>query len=331
MKRISRDESIQRITATACTLVILLILAWALLHVPVPGLQSPGARERPAMQVTFLARTPEQAPAPPPQAVRAPDEPHRQPQSRQRPTQQPRTPVPERKTAKASTRDNTAAALYSRDGRVRMAEIDPMDPGYAATPPGTTNQRELDRAHRLLNPPNPVQYHETQFNKDWVSDGTLGDVAMQAMNRGMKKAQTAIYGEEPQTVKARPPPDVRFNPALAENQADLGSEATGDAYKAAPIAHEDVPDTKGGASSKIRTELAQVEKLPTQCAAPRKKALLAPIHENLTALVKAEHALNHGADPVMAAQMLPRQLDRAYDLARRALWYARKQLAQCGS
>jgi hypothetical protein len=36
-----------------------------------------------------------------------------------------------------------------------------------------------------------------------------------------------------------------------------------------------------------------------------------------------------GADPVQAEHLLPRTADSAYDQARRALWYANRQLASC--
>jgi hypothetical protein len=176
---------------------------------------------------------------------------------------------------------------------------------------------------------NPIEYHETRFAKDWKSDGTLGDVAVQELNRGMKRFNNMVWGEDTQTAKARPPPDVRFNPALADNRADLGSEATGDAYKAAPIAHEPVPDLQGEASRRIRSQLAALERKPSTCDAPRRQSLLGPVRTHLADLERAEHALAHGADPVLAQQMLPRQADSAYDLARRALWYAERQLGQC--
>ena len=54
-----------------------------------------------------------------------------------------------------------------------------------------------------------------------------------------------------------------------------------------------------------------------------------PIRTHLTELEQVEHALANGADPVMAAQMLPRRGQSAYDLSRRALWYAENQLKDC--
>lgn len=320
----SREDMLTHVGAMAGTLLILLLFARLLLHMPAPA---PASREESAMQVTLLTR--ELVP----------------PVERAAPRMPPRSTVPARRAgqttppvaaappspARTTSNNSTQAQLYTRDGRVRMGEVvNPLDPGYAAVPPGMTDERALDKARKVLERPNPIDYRGTRFEKDWKSDGTLGDVAMQSLNRGMKKINGVIWGKEVEAVKARPPPDVRFNPALAENKADLGSEATGDAYKAAPIAHEDVPDLKGAASRRIREELAALEAQPTACDAARRTRLLAPARTHLADLERVEHALAHDADPVMAEQMLPRQADSAYDLARRALWYARKQWAVCG-
>lgn len=313
--------------ATAGTLLILLLCARVLLHVPAPA-PPPAARQVSTMRVSLLPRMP----AVPLQATPSP----RQQSAAMAPLRPagastpsvaatPVTPPP-----RTGTQD-TQAPLYTRDGRVRMGTVvDPLDPGYAAVPPGMTDERALDKARKLLERPNPVDYRATRFEKDWKSDGTLGDVAMQGLNRGMKRINGMIWGKDVQAVKARPPPDVRFNPALADNPADLGSEATGDAYKAAPIAHEPPPDLKGAASRRIREELLALEAQPTACDVGRRAQLLAPARTHLADLERAERALTHGADPVMAEQLLPRQADSAYDLARRALWYARKQWAVCG-
>lgn len=314
------------VTAMVGTLLILLLFLRLLLHTPTAA---PASRRESAMRVSFLPREPV---------------PQVEPTATQVPSPSPRsTSVPVRHAGAAPHLASVApppqraatgemqAQLYTRDGRVRMGQlVDPLDPGYAAVPPGMTDERTLDKARKLLERPNPVDYHATRFEKDWKSSGTLGDVAVQSLNRGMKKINGVIWGKEVESVKARPPPDVRFNPALADNKADLGSEATGDAYKAAPIAHEDVPDMKGAASRRIREELAALEAQPSACDATRRKQLLAPAREHLADLERVEHAMTHGADPIMAEQMLPRQADSAYDLARRALWYARKQWAVCG-
>ncbi|MBN6150749.1 hypothetical protein JR065_10385 [Xanthomonas sp. AmX2] len=221
-----------------------------------------------------------------------------------------------------------AATLYTGDGRVRLPDAVAIDPFAQApgTAPGTTNPRDLAKAKRLLERPNPVDYRSTRFDKDWASDGTLGDVAMQGIGEAMKKLRPKSTH---QPAVARPPPDVRFNPALHERPGDLGSEATGDAYKAAPIAFEKVPGLDGEASRRIRRAIGELERRRAGCPAPQRSRLLAPALLHLDELQRVEKALAGGADPVLAQQLLPRQADSAYDLARRALWYADQKLAAC--
>jgi hypothetical protein len=330
VKQSSREDLVSRVTAVLITLVILLGFTRLLLHRPQPSALSLPSSRSESVQIYFIERQrPALPPPPPPQPSSPPPAVARTgaPSVSQRPES---AVAPPPLASKPAQRDAPQVQLYTRDGAVRVGRIiDPLDPGHAAVPPGMTDERELAKAKKLLERPNPIQYKETQFAKDWVSDGTLGDVAMQELNRGMKKATEKIFGKEPQQVKARPPPDVRFNPALAENKADLGSEATGDAYKAAPIAHEKPPTPNGEGSRRIREELAAIQKLASQCDQTRQQALLAPVRTHLADLQRTEHALDNGADPVMAAQMLPRQADSAYNLARRALWYARKQWTMC--
>ncbi|MCC4605468.1 hypothetical protein [Xanthomonas campestris] len=326
-----KEALVPHVAAAACTGAMLFFLACLLLYMPAPR-QSVGHDER--LQVYFLPRQPLTQPAaavPPTQAERRP---RAAAASTARATPPPtRTPPPQRQVAAANApaNDAMAAQLYTREGRLRMppdTRLDPLAQG-AAVPPGMTDERTQAKARSVMERVNPVQYKETRFSKDWKSDGTLGDVAMQEMDRGMKKFNDMLNGPQTQVAKARPPPEVRFNPALAGNQADLASEATGDAYKAAPIAHESLPDLKGEASRRIRQALAALEQRSARCDASRRKTLLTPVRTHLSDLERAEHALNNGADPLMAAQLLPRQADSAYDLARRALWYADRQMKQC--
>ncbi|PPU66424.1 hypothetical protein XcodCFBP4690_02265 [Xanthomonas codiaei] len=325
-----KEALVPHMAAAACTGAILFFLACLLLYMPAPR-QS--VRHDESLQVYFLPRQPLTQPAPavpPTQAERRPPAAASTARAAPPPT---RTPPPQRQVAaaNASANDAMAAQLYTREGRLRMppdTRLDPLAQG-AAVPPGMTDARAQAKARSVMERVNPVQYQQTRFAKDWKSDGTLGDVAMQEMDRGMKKFNDMLNGPQTQVTKARPPPDVRFNPALAGNQADLGSEATGDAYKAAPIAHESPPDLKGEASRRIRDALASLEQRSARCAASRRTSLLSPVRTHLSDLERAEHALNNGADPVMAAQLLPRQADNAYDMARRALWYADRQLKQC--
>ncbi|KAB7767298.1 hypothetical protein [Xanthomonas maliensis] len=322
-----KETLVTHAAAAACTGAILFFFARLLLYVPPPRAPAP-VPSADRLQVYFLAQ---------PRAAEPTVEPPVQPPARaQRHASAPvatavAKAAPPQRTGAAPADPALSTQLYTREGRLRLpreAQIDPLAaPG--AVPPGMTDERALAQARKLMEPPTPVQYQGTRFAKDWKSDGTLGDVAVQEMTRGMKKFNDMINGPQTQTARARPPPDVRFNPALAQNQVELGSAATGDAYKAAPIAHEPLPDLLGGASQRIREALASLEQRSARCAPAVRTSLLAPVRTHLGDLERAEHALNHGADPVMAAQLLPRQADSAYDLARRALWYADRQLTQC--
>jgi len=325
-KRTSWDETpAHRIGALLLTALMLLLFTRVLLHTPAPR-SAPAAQ---AMQVRFIARQmppPVVAPpavAPTPAAPTAAPAPARPAQSAAATTKP--EPLP------AANDKPMAATLYARDGRAVLPDdvaINPLDPG-ATAPPGQANERELRRAAQVLERPNPIDYKPTVFDKNWSTDGTLGDVAMQGIGRGMKKINKAIFGPEIQAARARPPPDVRFNPGLHERSADLGSEATGDAYKAAPIAFEKAPGHDGQASARIRTALAELQQQTAGCDAARLQPLLATVNTHLADLVQVERAFAKGPDPVMAEQLLPRQADSAYDLARRALWYAREKTADC--
>ena len=328
-KRTNWDETLaHRAGAALFTALVLVLMFRVLLHMPRPA---PPAADS-ALQVTFLARAP--APPPLPQPA-SPDNAPRVAQART-PAAQPaavaaRPSLPAPAQPPAASGNRMAATLYSREGAARLPEGTAIDPLATPTgsPPGTTNQAELERARRVMERPNPIDYKPTAFDKDWASDGTLGDVAMQGIGRGMKKINKIIYGPEIQPARARPPPDVRFNPALAEGRKDLGSEATGDAYKAAPIAFEKAPGHDGEASRRIRTALAELQAQTSGCAPARMQSLLATVRGHLADLEQVERAYAKGPDPVMAEQLLPRQADSAYDLARRALWYAGEKSADC--
>ncbi|KRG38757.1 hypothetical protein ARC20_14575 [Stenotrophomonas panacihumi] len=296
-----------------------------MLHTPSP---SPHAADT-ALQVTFITRE-----APPAPRATAPEDvtPVARPPATA--SEHPRPPTPPTVAATSPpppASERMAATLYSRTGSARLADATAVNPFAEpdASPPGTENARELARAKKVLERPNPIDYKPTAFDKDWTTDGTLGDVAMQGIGRGMKKINKAIFGPDIQAAKARPPPDVRFNPALHERQQDLGSEATGDAYKAAPIAFEKAPGHDGEASRRIRDALAELQSQTAACEPARMQPLLATVRTHLGELEQVERAYAKGADPVMAEQLLPRQADSAYDLARRALWYAREKTADC--
>lgn len=224
--------------------------------------------------------------------------------------------------------------LYTRDGRIKLPPGVAIDPLKAIPrPPGMPDERASKFAKKMYGRPKAIDYRATRFEKDWAGSGTLGDLAAQKLGRPLQALQglsKAVMGEE-QPAKARPPPYVPFNPKLHERPSDLGSVATGDAYKAAPIAFEKAPDLKGEASRRIRTKLVEQEKRYANCDQKRLQGLLAPVRTNLADLERTERALAHGADPLQAEHLLPRIADSAYDQARRALWYAEHQLTTCRS
>ncbi|MDL5366528.1 hypothetical protein QSH18_13050 [Xanthomonas sp. NCPPB 2654] len=320
------EDRLLRLGAAATTLLILLLLGRLLLIAPSP----PPAHAHDALRLVFVPR-PVPAAAPPPQLPAAEPAPHvaaRRAPAAARAAQAP-LPPPTRTAAPVATQAAPmSATLYTRDGSARLPDGVAVDPFAEAqgTPPGTTNPRDLAKAKRLLERPNPIDYRRTRFDKDWASDGTLGDVAMQGIGDAMKKM---LPKSTHQPAVARPPPEVRFNPGLHERPGDLGSEATGDAYKAAPIAFEKAPGLDGEASRRIRKAIGELERRRAACPAAQRSRLLQSVLDNLDALQRVENAMAKGADPIQAQQTLPRAADSAYDLARRALWYADQKLAVC--
>ncbi|MET0550768.1 MAG: hypothetical protein ABW002_16015 [Xanthomonas sp.] len=309
--------------ATAMILVLLGRLLWGAPSVP------PRAAAEDALRLAFLPREPaRRAPVPPQAATRAPSAAARAPAARRQPPPAATPPTASTPTAPAAADTRMAATLYTGDGHPRLPDGVAVDPFAQAqdTPPGTLNPRDVAKSKRLLERPNPIDYRSTRFDKDWASDGTLGDVAVQGIDRAIKQL---LPKNTHQSAVARPPPDVRFNPALHERASDLGSEATGDAYKAAPIAFEKAPGLDGEASRRIRQALVDLQQRRGACPAAQRERLLAPVQEHLEALLQVETAMAKGADPIRAQQLLPREADSAYDLARRALWYADQKLAAC--
>ena len=320
------EDRLLHLGAAATTLLILLLLGRLLLIAPAAA----PPRVHDAMRLVFVPR-PEPVAAPPPSPQAAQSAPHaaaRRAPATARAAQAP-LPPPTRTAAPVATQAAPmSATLYTRDGSARLPDGVAVDPFAEAqgTPPGTTNPRDLAKAKRLLERPNPIDYRPTRFDKDWATSGTLGDVAMQGIGDAMKKM---LPKSTHQSAVARPPPDVRFNPALHERPGDLGSEATGDAYKAAPIALEKAPGLDGEASRRIRKAIGELEQRRAACPAAQRSRLLQPVLDNLDELQRVEKAMAHGADPILAQQTLPRAADSAYDLARRALWYADQKLAAC--
>lgn len=323
MKLYLSDDAFPHVVASVVTAAALLLfgrlLFWAL-NEPTGRTQALGLR------VIFIERMRESspiAPPPSPEAVRGDVEPATAPRNGAA-----RGP----ESLPARTAPSLIEKLYTREGRVKLPPGVAIDPVKAITrPPETPEERAKQFAKRLFDRPKAVDYKETRFEKDWVGDGTLGDRAAQKFGKPLQALQALskmVMGED-QPAIARPPPDVPFNPKLHERPSDLGSAATGDAYKAAPIAFEKAPGLKGEASKRIRAKLGELQKRLAGCDQKRLQGLLAPARAYLADLERAEYALAHGADPIQAEHLLPRVADTAYDQARRAIWYAERQLTAC--
>lgn len=340
-----RDELGLQLPAALLTIMLMALFATVLLKTPMARLGPLRPSETSAMRLEFLQR---EVPPPPAQPDTARPRPARstpEPRARQQAEHDaPRTPAsaPARAAQPAPPRslvvttpgkaptspESIANAIYTREGQVRLppgvAEAPPSTP--PGTPPGTVSARDAAKARSVLEKPNPIRYEETRFEKDWASKGTLGDAGAQKINRAIKD----MFKSDRNSAVARPPPQTRFNPALAQNQADLGSEATGDAYKAAPIGFEKAPQPTGEASKAIHAQLDALQGRALMCKDPQKDKWLADVGKNLTDLERNETALTHGADVQRAQYYLPQAIDAAYDLSRRALWYADKRLSACG-
>ncbi|UOF17129.1 hypothetical protein IEQ11_11080 [Lysobacter capsici] len=240
--------------------------------------------------------------------------------------------VPIRPATNPTTPPNTSR-LYAADGQIVLpagVAVDPMRKPDG-DPPGGANDRGVKQMQALLERRNPIAPEEaSRFGGEWESDGTLGEVANKKLKTGLKRVIAKLpHRKQVQEVRARPPPAIRFNPALHERPSDLGSEATGDAYKAAPIAFEKAPGLDGEASRRVRKWVGELEARAAGCDRQRLKALVAPVLTHLADLQRAEYAAARGGDPIQIEQLLPRTADMAYDQARRAVWYADKKLSDC--
>jgi len=217
-------------------------------------------------------------------------------------------------TAPAAAQAAWSQRLYGRDGSL-------------AGPPSGTVPAQKDAAQQVFQ------------HRDELATG-VGERPLEKMVSGMfedkKKPPTLgemgarlIHGRDIQPAQARRPPDVAFNPGLHERPSDLGSEATGDAYKAAPIRYEKAPDMRGGASRRIRLAIGALEQRYPRCNGEQRRRWLGIAQQHLDALQRVEYRYNNGADPVEAEHSLPSAADSAYDLARRALWDAERRMKTC--
>jgi hypothetical protein len=334
-----RDELELQIPAALLTVLLMAVFAAVLLKTPMARLGPLRSSAPSAMRLEFIQRDlPRTAPvAPPPVASRSPAPARPQP-ARPAPPAAPAQVAPPQAQPKAlvvttptkapADQESIANAIYTKQGQVRLppgvAAAPPSSP--PGTPPGMASARDEAQAKNVLEKPNPIHYEKTRFDKDWASSGTLGELAGQKAGRLMKD----LFKEKTNSAVARPPPETRFNPALAQDQAAMGSEATGDAYKAAPIGFEKAPQPTGEASKAIRAQLDALQGRALMCKDPQKDKWLGDVRKNLTDLERNETALTHGADIQRAEHYLPQAIDASYDLSRRALWYADKRLSACG-
>lgn len=217
-------------------------------------------------------------------------------------------------TAPVAAQAAWSQRLYGRDGSL-------------AVPPSGTAPAQKDAAQQVFQ------------HRDELATG-VGERPLEKMVSGMfvdkKKPPTLgemgarlIHGPDIQPAQARRPPDIAFNPSLHERPSDLGSEATGDAYKAAPIRYEKAPDMKGEASRRIRVAMGALEQRYPRCNGEQRRRWLGIVQQHLDALQRVEYRYNNGADPVEAEHSLPSAADSAYDLARRALWDAERRMKTC--
>jgi hypothetical protein len=282
---------------------------------PAPADAAPAAQPTPAVGKPSSARTepvrePLDAALPPPHPVAS------------------EPPPPQPSAAVESTPPNRWLLPDRFSLRPRNA---PADPALAPKPraPGDPSERSQYYAKKLLERRNPLGEQPPALH-DWFGDAARKAAAREDGQISANRVAEAIFGKDIQSAKARPPPSVRFRPELHGRPSDLGSEATGNAYKAAAVAYEAVPGLEGEASRRIREAIDLLLKLPSRCERRAVEEWLAPARKHLAELERAEYAYNHGADPIRREHMLPRAADTAYDQARRALSYAEGRLAGCG-
>ncbi|MGH8055513.1 MAG: hypothetical protein ACREP4_16505 [Stenotrophomonas sp.] len=208
----------------------------------------------------------------------------------------------------AKPNDDLLKRLYGSDGRPDL--------------PDAAGERQKASVERVFE-------HRDELATGVGERATANLFSGKAAGTSQSRAQRALYGRDIQAAEPRRPPEVAFNPALHERPSDLGSEATGDAYKAAPIRFEKVPDMKGEASRRIRVAIGALEGRYPRCSAEQRTRWMAPALAHLDTLQRVEYRYNNGADPTEAEHTLPSTADSAYDQARRALWDAERRMKAC--
>jgi len=306
------DPAWNRVAAGLTALAFLSLLARLLLQVPEPGVAASDGTMQAVWRMVLPARSPpttdagaagpvpvldEQAGARPPEG--------RQAEVASKPLQVKSTaPVLPNQAASAQW----SQRLYGKDGEVDVPE--------------TGDGRQKSAVERVFE-------HRDELATGVGERATADLFSRRPAGSRQSMAQRLIFGRDVQEAVARRPPDVSFNPRLAEGRSDLGSEATGDAYKAAPIRYEKAPGLKGEASRRIRATVGELEGRYPRCSSEQRSRWMAPALAQLAALQRAEYRYNNGADPVEAEHSLPSAADSAYDLARRALWDAERRMKEC--
>ena len=330
----SSPELPLRLGAAAVALASTAFMVWLLMRIPPPLPLAPDVELVLIERIVPVPRAePEPAPAPDESAAdesapaaptprEAPQAVARAPQAAAPPASAPRTkPSPSAPSAR----------LYNSEGLVAVPVAPDFNPMKRKTYiPGSDEDPNANKVRNAFARPTPALPFPGSGFGGFASEGTLGEALMESANKRLKKIVDKLPGrKQVQEVVARPPPPVRFNPSYHERPSDLGSEATGDAYKAAPIAFEPAPGLEGAASARIRTAIGELETRRGSCGLERLRQWLAPALSGLDELQRIERSYASGADPVNARQLLPRSADMAYDRARRAIWYADKQGESC--
>lgn len=301
-----REPLSHRVGAGLATAAILCLFARVLWQVPEPD---PKGRVQ-RLQVRWLPRHGE-APALPPAAADTPEVPAGQAHA---------APPPPHASGSRPAAAAPAAADPAADWSRRL-----YDGQGGITLPG-----ELAGDGRTRGTDERVFEHRDELATGVGERATAGLFSKRAAGTRQSRREKWVYGEDIQPAQARRAPDVAFNPSLHARAADLGSEATGDAYKAAPIRHEPLPGLDGEASRRIRTAIGELERRYPRCGDEVRRRWFGNALQHLDALERLEYRYRHGADPVEAEHTLPSAADSAYDLARRALWDAERRMKTCG-
>lgn len=327
-----------RLSAMALALASTACMVWLLLRSTPPPVPAPD------LQLVWIERIapPQAEPEPEPAAEPAPA-----PERTQRPASRERSPAPARRasasavaaiappqpaspTSRNAPGQTPGTRLYTAEGRLALAPNPEFDPLKRKTYiPGSEDDPKVAQVRNAFERDNPLPSQGGGFG-GWASDGTLGEAFIENAGKRLQKIVDKMpWRKDIQSASARPPPPVRFNPALHERPSDLGSEATGDAYKAAPIAFERAPGLRGEASARIRRAIGELEARRRSCGLERLAQWLLPALAGLDELERIERAYASGVDPVRAEQLLPRSADMAYDRARRSIWYADHKGESC--